>query len=113
MVTRTRTRPGTESPGPSPSHGLTQAAAAGFNDLFRLLARLSGMQVMQLEACQCHCNLKLQLEVESSLSIISVFATSKLECLSQLEANQIEANHNGSTPSQLAGGHSEISLRGM
>jgi hypothetical protein len=72
------------------------------------------MQVMQLrlEACQCT-NLKLQLEVESSLSIISVFATSKLECLSQLEANKIEANHNGSTPSQLAGGHSKISLRGM
>ena len=95
MVTRTRTRPGTESPGPSPSHGLTQAAAAGFNDLFRLLARLSGMQVMQLrlelEACQC--NLKLQLEVESSLSIISVFATSKLECLSQFEATNLEANH--------------------
>jgi hypothetical protein len=73
------------------------------------------MQVMQLEACQCNLKLELQLEVEFkfSLSIISVFATSKLECLSQLEANKIEANHNGSTPSQLAGGHSEISLRGM
>jgi hypothetical protein len=54
-----------------------------------LLARLSSMQVMQLEACQP----ASECSAFTSKSSISVSATSKLECLSQLEATKVEANH--------------------
>ena len=59
------------------------------HDLFMLLARLSSMQVMQLEACQP----ASECSAFTSKSSISVSATSKLECLSQLEATKVEANH--------------------